>query len=253
MPKTLITYDQFNKKKYSSKETDVLFVSECFYDTIQGENFTGTPSVFIRLQYCTLKCTWCDTLDVWSKGNGYKNEELLRMFEIKGIVKRLQDGHHLILTGGSPLKQQDSLFNFLETFEKTFGFHPFVEIENECVLQPSMNLIGKVDLWNNSPKLDNCGMKKQIRYKPDIIRFTSILQNSWFKFVITRKEDWDEIEKDFLQLNLIRKNQIVLMPEGQDRQQLQKNYDMVVDLCCEKGVRFTDRQHVTIWNRKTGV
>lgn len=40
-------------------------VNELF-ETIQGEaTWTGTPSVFIRLQGCDVGCPWCDTKHTW--------------------------------------------------------------------------------------------------------------------------------------------------------------------------------------------
>ena len=40
-------------------------VNEIF-ETIQGEgNYTGTPSIFLRLQGCPVGCSWCDTKHTW--------------------------------------------------------------------------------------------------------------------------------------------------------------------------------------------
>lgn len=34
--------------------------------TIQGEgSYTGTPAVFVRLQFCPVGCPWCDTKHTW--------------------------------------------------------------------------------------------------------------------------------------------------------------------------------------------
>jgi len=43
------------------------------------------------------------------------------------------------------------------------------------------------------------------------------------------------------------------MPEGQTQEELSKTRELTADLAIKKGVRFTDRLHVTIWNKKTGV
>ena len=273
MPTTIIEAFPREVKTVRAWEEDnpaILKVAECFADTVQGENSVGIPSVFLRLQGCTLNCSWCDTEEVWRKGNPYNVTELLDLWNIKwlvddtrtdtpeeasnarSIVDRLREGHHLILTGGSPLKQQDGLIALISEFQTRFGFKPYIEIENECTLVPKDEIVAIVDLWNNSPKLANNGMKRLVRYKPGIIRYLSTL-NSHFKFVISEAADWDEIVKDFIEPGLIKKHQIVLMPEGATREDLHKNYQKVVDIAVREDLRMTDRLHVTIWDKATGV
>lgn len=250
MPKTLIEQKPNFIKKI--KGQDKLAIAEMFCDTLQGEGIsTGVVSTFMRLQGCTLKCIYCDTLDVWSQGNEYSFEEIFKLFEDNDLINKFKNGQHLILTGGSPLKQQTQLIEFLYQFENKYGFLPYIEIENEAVLKPNETLISLVDQWNNSPKLDNSGMKPRVRIKPEVLKLLSKLQNSYFKFVITTEEDWNEIERDFLPY--IDKNQIILMPEGQTQEELLKTRGLTSDLAIKYGVRFTDRLHITIWNKKTGV
>ena len=81
----------------------------------------------------------------------------------------------------------------------------------------------------------------------------SKLDNSWFKFVVSCEEDWQEIQAEFIDTNLISKSQIILMPEGQTREELEKTREMAVNMAVDHGVRFSDRLHVTVWNKKTGV
>lgn len=252
MSRTLI--EAFPKEKRSIKldGSSILNISECFTDTIQGENFVGVPSVFLRLQGCVLDCCFCDTEEVWRQGNSYTVKELAQMFYDEEVIDQLRDrNYHLVITGGSPLLQQDVLIEFLKEIEQQFDFRPFVEVENECVIKPKSQLVDYVSMWNNSPKLSNCDVSKKQRYKKDVIKYMAGLENSYFKFVIGSEKDWNEIEDDFL--GLIDKEQIVLMPEGQTRKELIAKYNTVVDLCCEKGVRMTNRLHVTIWNKKYGV
>lgn len=252
MPITLI--DSFPKEKREARNdgSAILHVAENFMDTLQGENFVGAPSTFLRLQGCTLNCVWCDTAEVWRQGNPYSVDEILEMWDQAGLLYKFEEGQHLILTGGSPLKQQDASIELI-TKVKEISPKTIVEIENECVLMPKQEMIDLVDIWNNSPKLKNSGMNELVRYKPEVIKKVSSLENSWFKFVITSEEDWQEIKKDFLDTGLIKKEQIVIMPEGQTREELQKHYDIAVNISVRENVRFTDRLHVTIWNKKTGV
>lgn len=252
MPVTLIQQKPDFTKVVDGLEK--LSISEMFADTLQGEGVnTGVPATFIRLQGCTLQCVWCDTLDVWTKGNQYSYNEVFDMFESIGLIDRLKDGQHLIITGGSPLKQQHNVIEFIHRFIVKYGFKPYVEVENETVLIPNTSLIELVDCWNNSPKLGNSLMKEKARYKPEVISAMSGLNNSWFKFVVNTEAEWFEIKEMFVDTNLINKNQIILMPEGQNRAELEKTREFVADLAIRENVRFSDRQHIVLWDRMTGV
>lgn len=232
---------------------DSLIVSEFFANTIQGENWSGVPSTFLRLTGCTLDCVFCDTSEVWRYGEEYSFSHLIQLIVDNGINVKLRNGQHLILTGGSPLKQQARLGSFIERFQEVLGFKPYIEVENEAVLMPSPRMVTLVDCWNNSPKLSNSGMKVRVRYKPEILQFMSSLRNSWFKFVVDCEEDWEEINEFFLTPGLIKKEQIVIMPEGQTREELDQHYQATVEIAVKYNVRMCDRLHVTIWNKKTGV
>lgn len=228
-----------------------LKVSEFFCDSIQGENFVGYPSAFLRLQGCTLCCTWCDSTSVWRRGNPYSFQELFDLMERADLIRKFKDGQHLVLTGGSPLLQQEALIGFLCRFRYKYGFRPFTEIENECTIMPIPKMKLFVDLWNNSPKLASSGYKKSFRVCPEILQSLRDLKNSWFKFVICDEDDWFQIEDDFLPY--IHKHQIVLMPEANDRKSLEVNREMVVNLAIKHNVRYTSREHIELWNKTVGV
>lgn len=229
-------------------------ISEMFCDTIQGEGiWSGQPAMFMRMQGCTLDCVWCDTSEVWRKGNSYTFAELLYLFGKHNVVNKLKAGQHLVLTGGSPLKQQDNLVKFIQLFIQTYGFKPYIEVENECVLKPTDDFVSLVDCWNNSPKLANSGMKQRARWKFDIIDYTANLKNSWFKFVVDGVEDWEEIVYSFFEPGLIHKDQVILMPQGQTQEELAKSREIAADMAVRHGVRFSDRLHITLWDKRTGV
>ena len=231
-----------------------LKVSEFFMDTIQGEGVsTGVPAAFLRVKDCTLNCLFCDSVSVWRYGNSYSFDELFLLMEESGLVEQLKNGTHLVLTGGSPLRQQAGLVNFIEEFTEKYTFLPFIEVENETVLQPSKKMELYVNQWNNSPKIENSGNRSVARYKPEVIKFMSTLENSWFKFVISEEADWQEILEDYLLPGLIKKEQIILMPEGETRERLALTREMAASVAIREGVRFSDRLHITLWDRKVGV
>jgi 7-carboxy-7-deazaguanine synthase len=251
--KTIIgSNPEFSKPKPT--EQPFLEIAEFFYDTIQGEGINlGHPAAFLRVQHCTLNCWWCDTKTVWRAGNPYTFDEIFEMIDATTLVEKLKGGQHLVLTGGSPVKQQKSLTLFLEAFIKRYGFKPYTEIENECTLMPDPEFVELIDVWNNSPKLWHSGNPDPLRYQPDILKYISSLPNAWFKFVIAKEKDWDEIETSFLIPELIQRRQIILMPLGSDRIELHGNREIAVEMAIRQGVRYCSREQIELWDRKTGV
>ncbi len=77
---------------------DTLIVNEIFY-SIQGESsFAGRPCVFVRLTYCNIRCSYCDTIYAFNEG---------RERRIADIVQAVEDFHCPLveITGGEPLVQ----------------------------------------------------------------------------------------------------------------------------------------------------
>jgi len=93
----------------------MLPINEIF-ETIQGEaTFTGTPSVFIRLQGCDVGCAWCDTKHTWPVEDidmidaakiPLKEQDSLEWgyFSSEDIILQLNQftAKHIVLTGGEP-------------------------------------------------------------------------------------------------------------------------------------------------------
>jgi 7-carboxy-7-deazaguanine synthase len=93
------------------------------YRSIQGESsFSGLPCIFVRLTYCNLRCTYCDSQYAFYEGKDMTVEEVLEavekyktlLVEVTGgepllqrevypLMKRLVDSGHTVLleTGGS--------------------------------------------------------------------------------------------------------------------------------------------------------
>jgi organic radical activating enzyme len=231
--------------------TPSLRVAEFYCDTIQGENMVGYPAAFLRLQHCTLNCQYCDSTEVWRTGEAYSYDELFKLMDEADLPRKLYEGQHLVITGGSPLLQEAALIGFLEEFLREYEFKPFIEIENECTIMPTETEY--VNLWNNSPKLASSGIYVGARYKPDILLMLSGLQNSWFKFVISHPQQWMEIWEYFVRPGLIQKKQIVLMPEGSTLSELEKTRPVTLKMAIDNSVRYTDRLHIQLWNKKIGV
>ena len=254
MVKQIITaYADFEEDPHVLEQPH-LNIAEFFCDTIQGEGHNlGYPASFLRMKSCTLGCIWCDTKEVWRTGHAYTFPQLFKLIDEAGLVHKWQNGQHLVLTGGSPLKQQENLLLFILALEERYGGVPYIEIENESVLLPIPKLVPYIQCWNNSPKLESSKNKFELRYKPSVIQYLSTLKNSWFKFVVSHDEDWEEIEAGFLIPGLIDKSQIILMPQGATKEELERNRPFVIEMAIENGVRYATREHIVVWDKKTGI
>lgn len=91
-------------------------VNEVF-ETIQGEAaFTGSPSVFLRLQGCPVGCGWCDTKHTWHTlpEDQLSQSEIIAktddsphyyVSDAKSIAEMVADNYqakHVVITGGEP-------------------------------------------------------------------------------------------------------------------------------------------------------
>lgn len=243
----------FNINECSSEliaSNRTLDVAEFFCDTIQGEGIhAGHPAAFLRLKGCTLNCKWCDTMEVWRHGDTYGFHQLFAMMEEFDLIEKFKNGHHLVVTGGSPLRQQYNLVSFFHDFYLMYKFLPFVEIENECMIRPTAEMIDIVSCWNNSPKLSNSGNTTNF-LKPNILTEMNLIDNSWFKFVVGDLDDWKEIAQ---LIGLIDKRKIIVMPLGATREELELTRPIAIRIATEQGVKYSDRLHVVAWDKKTGV
>ncbi|NDD63575.1 MAG: radical SAM protein [Acidobacteria bacterium] len=82
-------------------------VTEIFY-SIQGESsHAGRPCIFVRLTWCNLRCSWCDSEYTFSGGREVAVAEVLE--EIRGYPCRLVE-----ITGGEPLVQKNACRELVE-------------------------------------------------------------------------------------------------------------------------------------------
>ncbi len=235
-------------------ERDKIWVSETFY-SVQGEGkHAGVPAVFLRTQGCNLLCRWpCDTIPVWKEGKPYSYEELYNLWSNKGWEIALKKSAHLILTGGEPLTRQDELVGFFEYLFRMGINHPFVEVETNATILPDEEFDHFVTHYTCSPKLSNSGMPKERRYREKVIGHFSLSKKAVFKFVIDKKEDGEEVLKDFVQKFNIPPGRVYLMPESTDKKELDRKSVWLVEICKQHGFNFSSRLHISIWDELTGV
>lgn len=226
-----------------------LVISEKFF-SLQGEGKTmGVPAIFIRLAGCNLLCksdSWvCDTIEVWRKGIATPFDEVLS----KDDIKKLQDGAHLIITGGEPMLHQKRITEFLQWFSHKY-FLPIVEIETNGTFAPNAYLFNIVHYWNVSPKLSTSGEHISKTLNEVALRAFNRAPHSIFKFVITIHEDFIELDNF---LPYIDYGKVYLMPSGATQAELAITRPIVAELCKNTLCKYSERLHIVIWDESTGV
>jgi len=92
----------------------MLKINEIFY-SIQGESsYNGMPCIFIRLTYCNLRCSYCDT-----EYSFYEGKDM----SIKNILKKIKRYNCKLVevTGGEPLLQKESINLMKELIKENYA------------------------------------------------------------------------------------------------------------------------------------
>ena len=177
-------------------------VSEIF-TSFQGEGpYIGTPATFLRLYGCNLNCPWCDT-DI-------STYEILSVDELYEILMTQMDFNNiklLVITGGEPTLQMEEVKRLVK------------ELPEDIKIQLETN----GSIFEYLPEIEYVISPKEDKEK--VFENYYNYENVFFKFVITSKEDIDEVisiknkygydktiwlqgefSKDALMADLIREN-----------------------------------------------
>ncbi len=101
-----------------NKPGETFLLNEC-YTSIQGESsLVGTPTVFVRLYACNLRCAWCDSVYA-VEGGDYKEVAVPDLVARVNELSAADGGHrrgisHVCWTGGEPLLQWRSVAKAIE-------------------------------------------------------------------------------------------------------------------------------------------
>ena len=216
--------------------------------SIQGEGRRlGLPGVFLRLQFCNLQCTWCDTKYTWDRDSSkfWREAQDWSLEKAKEEITRFPV-RRLIITGGEPLLQQRKVANLLQQLPDWD-----VEIETAGTISPFAELQERVQ-FNVSPKLANSGNSRAARFKPNVLRVFNGLPLTSFKFVEQGLQDFAEIDQ-IVQDCSLNPSKIIIMPEGSTEDDIRKHGLMVVDEVKERGWRLMPRFHVALWGAERGI
>ena len=209
----------------------MLKVNEIYF-SIQGESgYAGLPCVFIRLTYCNLRCTYCDTEYAF-----YDGKEM-SLDEITAKVKEY-NCNLVQVTGGEPLFQEEcpGLLTRLcdagfKVLLETGGSLPVKDLDNRVIVI--------MDLKTPSSGMVRKNMYENIDYLKDVDEV---------KFVIGSREDYDWSRDIISRYNLTGKCKIlfsVVFGKMDPRTLVEWILEDKLD------VRFQLQMHKFIWSPET--
>ncbi len=240
-------------------------ISELFY-SIQGEGKrSGSPSFFIRTNYCNLRCKFpggnlCDTAYTsWYPDDKRNSGETDISFIIEEYRKI--NCRDIVITGGEPTMYPDEMELLCREIKK-INKKIFVTIETNGT--NINNFINYSDLISISPKLktsvpiktafesmhEKNRIRKSVLKKYNSYKKQGKIDVQW-KFVFTSDIDIAEIKK--LQKDIGFKNEdVYLMPEGITEKDLQKHRLKTIKACKKNDYNYTDRIHILAWGNMRG-
>lgn len=223
-------------------------VNEIFGPTIQGEGKSaGLPCAFLRLSLCNLHCVWCDTPYTWNwEGTSFvhpskfKKENEVHEMSDEEIISRIKeiDVKAIVISGGEPLLQQKSLVNVVRTLRE-MGY--WVEIETNGTVTPTDEIIEVLNQINVSPKLANSGNDLRARKVPAALQKLSSCGKANFKFVVSTKDDIDEVRELVQEFSF---TDVYLMPLGKTKEELALTTQWTRDVADDFGFNFSSRIHI---------
>jgi 7-carboxy-7-deazaguanine synthase len=222
-----------------------LKIAELFY-SIQGEgSLVGVPSVFVRTSGCNLRCSWCDTPYTSWEPTGAELSIAQIVDEVKAHPAR-----HVVITGGEPMIAPEIVP--LTGRLRNEGLH--ITIETAGTVCPAV----ECDLMSISPKLSNstpegpfAKQHERLRIQPHVLVELMARYPHQLKFVVARPADVEEL------LVLVRAleadpGNVILMPEGTDRDVVRERGLWIAEACKAEGFRFSPRLHVDLWGNRRG-
>ena len=193
----------------------------------------------------------CDTFYTWDWSRVNKEDEAHKM-EFQDVADKVRavlppgPNPMLVISGGEPLLQQDSLAQVMDLL----GPDVHVEVETAGTIAPTGRFLERVNAFNVSPKLEHSGNEKTKRYRADALnalRDSGKVQG--WKFVAAKPEDLDEVQ-ELVDLHDLKP--VFIMPEGVTKEALEEHAKALIDSVIARGWRLTPRLHIQLWGNERG-
>ena len=250
------------------------------FTSIQGEgDFVGTPSVFVRVSGCNLRCCFKDTI-CDTPYTSFRPEK--KTCGLEDVVKEFEQHpkvEHLVITGGEPMLYKTGVDLLVDEIKIRFPERSiYVTMETNGTVEPDP--FTRVDFFSISPKLktalpvpgkvyrcpdgstqvfdaDEVHRLDLIRFNPKAIEEMIHLRLFQLKFVYSGPESVQDIDHCLNTLKdrgvLVIPQDVWIMPEGITNELLTRNAQEAAKVCIDRGWILCDRLHIHIWGDKRGV
>ena len=209
----------------------MLKVNEIYY-SVQGESTSvGLPCVFVRLTYCNLRCTYCDTEYAFYEGKEKSIEEIVE--EVKKFGCKLVE-----VTGGEPLFQEESFPLMKRLCDE--GFDAMLETGGSLSIE---NVDERVKIIMDL-KCPSSGMLKKNIYE----NVNYLKSSDELKFVIGNREDYDWAKGIIVKYDLMGKCSILFSVVYGELEPITLVNWIFKD---KLDVRFQLQMHKYIWHPET--
>ncbi len=226
-----------------------LRVAEVF-TSVQGEGrWLGTPSTFVRVSGCNLRCVWCDTpYASWRpEGPVVEVEDVVRQVSERGV-------RHVVVTGGEPM-----LFPSVEPLTGRLR-----ELGHVITIETAGTVFRPVtcDLMSISPKLANSTPEgrwrephERRRKDLDPLRRLVAEYDVQLKVVLDPEggtNDVAELEALLADLPPLPPDAVMVMAEGRDSETLHRRERLLVPIVMARGWRLTPRFQIDLFGDTRG-
>ena len=237
------------------------------YASRQGEGLlTGTPSVFVRTSGCNLRCWFCDTpYTSWQpEGEDRSVEEILAEVERvkwdrfptcpeQGRLETCPT--HAVITGGEPMLFAE-MIPLCDALAAA-GWHITIETAGTLYLPVKCDLMSiSPKLAGSTPSPERAGKwaerHEQSRHQPEVIRRLTNEYAYQLKFVIDAPPDLAEVAAWLAEFPHVRRERVLLMPQGTDLESLGRIGEWLQPHCREQGFVFCPRKHIEWYGATRG-
>jgi 7-carboxy-7-deazaguanine synthase len=205
-----------------------LIVNEIFH-SIQGESsFVGQRCVFVRLTYCNLRCTYCDTAYAFEEGKEMDFEEILTVVRNYGCPL-------VEITGGEPMLQPNACE--LMSLLCNEGFSVLLETGGSLSLEKVDTRVRKIVDF----KCPSSGMVKKNLW--EIVK--SLATGDEVKFVIGSREDYEWSKNKIAEYRLEQKCAVLMSVVFGELEPIRLAEWILAD---RLNVRYQLQAHKYIWH-----